>query len=117
MLRPLIFALLFLACSTAAYAAGGSAPEHLAPNASPTIQGVPSTSSTSDLCIGLISGSVANTVVAVTLDWNSRDKTCALIRQGKLAVELQRSDLAYQIMCQSPEWRAADALMPKPGCR
>ncbi len=83
----------------------------------PALQIFSATSSQSDLCVGEVSGAYGGAMLAITLDWTHRDPLCALLRQSKWAAEIGEADLAREIMCQSPDWRAAAARVGRPCLR
>ena len=117
MLRSLVAITLSLAPSIAPAQAPKTVdttqtPARATTNGAPTLL-IPPSSIGIDLCLGELSGAYGSPMLAITLSAPQRDRVCSLLRQSKWASDLQRPDLAYQLMCASPDWRAADAKTDK----
>ena len=74
---------------------------------------IPPSSIGIDLCLGELSGAYGAPMIAITLSAPQRDRVCSLLRQSKWAADTQHPELAYQLMCGSSDWRAADAKTDK----
>ena len=75
---------------------------------------IPPSSIGIDLCLGELSGAYGSPMLAITLSAPQRDRVCSLLRESKWAADLQEPALAREIMCNSPDWRAAAKRVGRP---